>query len=58
MADWKENKIVGIVAGVVFVLCLIIVIKVVMGMRPEQVPLAVEQMRSIEPQAKIFIPQK
>lgn len=58
MASWKENKVVGIVAGVVFVLCLIVVIKVVMGMRTKQVPSAVEQMRSVEPQAEIFIPKK
>ena len=58
MANWSQNKIVGIVAAVVLVLCLVVIIRVIVSMRPARVPSTVEQVRSIEPGAKIFIPEE
>jgi len=57
MAKWKNNKTVGIIAGIVFLVCLIIVIKVVMDMRPKKAPLLIDQIHAVEPGEQVYIPQ-
>lgn len=56
MADWKNNKLVGIIAGIVFVVCIGVIIFVLMGKRGPEAPPEIEQMRAIEPQSEIYVP--
>lgn len=43
MANWKENKVVGIVAGIVFIISLIFVIKSLIPKPVEKTPVLNEE---------------
>ena len=48
MANWKENKVVGIVAAVVFIIALIFIIKSLIPKQPEKVaPLSEEARKGV-----------
>jgi len=56
MPSWKNNKIVGIIAGIVVIICIGIIVKVILGMRPKEAPPLIEQVHAVEPNEQVYIP--
>jgi hypothetical protein len=55
MASWKENKVVGIIAGIVFVISLIFVIRGLMTLFPKR---AETDAGKVIPPAEQLVPKR
>jgi len=51
MGSWKENKVVGVAAGVVFILAMIFTLRGIIGSRPAQ-PKLTEAGKKVIPPAE------
>lgn len=54
MADWKENKAVGVVAAVLFILAMIFTLRGIIGSRPAQSKLTGAGEKVIPPAEEIL----
>ena len=54
MGSWKENKVVGVAAGVVFILAMIFTLRGIIGSRPAQPKLTEAGKKVIPPAEEIL----